>query len=152
MLQIKTYKALATTLAASAGITTVIISRDEKELQKQIKEVNEDLFLVAVIPSSDTYMSDAESIGENDQCIFFVLQKSAERDLDPDLILDLLETTQNAIKKIKEKIYEIADDCNSEFHPYLLRIDFNTMKTDPEYDLYECNGYSMSFLLPTDYF
>lgn len=155
MIRVKLYKQFLDSIAAlrAADVEKVIFSRNEKELQKQVKELGIDKFyFIATVPNSDTNEHNTEAISEDDNCILFILKKSSDKDYDADEMIELLDDCQAIVVYLKEKIFSIANDCNHQYHSIASRIDFGTMKTDPEYDYFGMNGYSVSFQLRTDWF
>ena len=135
------------------GLSRVILVRSEDELRDKIKALaNKEIFLVVVIPSTDTDSLDLDNIRERETCIVYLLIKVAranqtEFDVEGDLMF-----TQDKISMIKNFMLADAQNCEHPYHSLLKQIAFSSMHTDPEYNYLGCDGYSLSFTLLTNGF
>ena len=132
------------------GISRVILVRTEEELRDKIKAIgNKELFLVVVVPSSDTTSRDHDNIRERETCIIYVLVKVARANQTEEGSVSDMILTQDNISAIKHLMLVDSDNHTSTYHSILEEIDFSSMHTDPEYQYLECDGYSISFTLTT---
>lgn len=133
--------------------TQAILVRDESELAQKIKNIiNGEMFLVVVIPSSDTRARNSDNIQELELVIVYALKKVAHKDQnDTDVINDMIQT-QECITKIKGFLLDDSTNCDAIDHDMISKIDFNKIHTDPEYNYLGCDGYSISLQLTTDGF
>ena len=148
MIPISILKAYFDALAPRVQATKAILVRNETELAQKIKQITAgELFLVVVVPSSDTSAMDNDNILEKEQVIVYAVKKVSHRDQDDtDMLADML-ATQVCITAVKTMLYADAENHSAAYHQYIKRIDFNRMHTDPEYNYFECDGYSLSFVL-----
>jgi len=137
-------------MCSRVSATQCILVRDETELSKKIKSINnKELFLVVVIPSSDTAMVNYDNILEKETIIVYVLKKVSHKDQnDTDVLNDMIQA-QECITAIKNALHADANNCDAYLHDHISRIDFNRLHTDPEYNYLESDGYSLSFVLTT---
>lgn len=127
-----------------------LFARTEEELARKIKDVEDGaLILVAVVPSSDTIALDLDAISEIETGIIYSLVKVSRNNQDMWDEVNAMEKSQLQINGIKNMLMWDATHCESEWHQMISRINFNKMHTDPEYNVYGCDGYSLSFQLFT---
>jgi len=148
MIKINLLKSYFDALAPRVQATQCIFVRNETELAQKIKSIaGGELFLVVVIPSSDTTARNHDNILEKETIILYALKKVAHRNQDDnDVITDMIQT-QDCITAVKDALLDDAGDCDAFMHEYINRIGFNSLHTDPEYNYLECDGYSLSFVL-----
>lgn len=153
MISVALYKQLWDAVALSIGASEAILVRTEGELAQKIKSIEHaNLLLIAVIPSSDTTARNNDNILENETIIVYCVKKVSHKDQDDtDMMTDMVET-QNAVTAVKDYLHDHATDCDATFHNILKKMDFNQMRTDPEYRYFECDGYSLSVPLTTNGF
>jgi len=154
MIKVRAYRQMFTDMLPSlTGISSLHYVRTEEELSKKIKELAEDeLFLMVVIPSADSSSPDPDNISETDTCLLYCLKKVARRNQDDEDFIDDIETAQDAITLVKEKLHEHAFNTNSPFFNLMHGLDLSRMHTDPEYDYFGCDGYSLSYYLKTNWY
>lgn len=137
-------------MAARVGATRCILVRNETELAQKIKSmVNRELFLVAVIPSSDTTARNDDNILEKEMVILYALKKVSHKEQNDEDVINDMELTQDCITDIKTNLLSDAQDDDADYHHIIKRVDFSRMHTDPEYNYFECDGYSVSLELTT---
>ena len=148
MIKINLLKSYFDAMAPRVLATKTILVRNETELAQKIKDfANGELFLVVVIPSSDTTARNPDNILEKETIILYAIKKVSHKDQnDTDVISDMIQT-QECITAVKDALLDDAGDCDALMHEYISRLDFNSMHTDPEYNYLECDGYSLSFVL-----
>ena len=148
MIKVNLLKSYFDAMAPRVLATKTILVRSEPELAQKIKNITAgELFLVVVIPSSDTTARNHDNILEKETVILYALKKVARRNQDDaDVISDMIQT-QECITAVKDALLDDAGDCDALMHEYISRLDFNSMHTDPEYNYLECDGYSLSFVL-----
>jgi len=132
--------------ARLADFDVTIFARTEEELSKKINAIDDGaLILVAVIPSADTIALDLDTISEIETGIIYSLVKVSRNNQNEKDEVDAMDSTQIQITGIKNMLLWDATHCESEWHEMISRINFNKMHTDPEYSLFGCDGYSLSF-------
>jgi len=148
MIKISVLKAYFDSMANRIQATKSILVRNETELAQKIKQVTAgELFLVVVIPSSDTRERDKDNILEEETLILYTVMKvDRANQIDADIVTGM-ELTQDCITALKSQLYADATNSNATYHRFIERIDFNRMHTDPEYNYLGCDGYSLSFIL-----
>lgn len=131
-------------------IDVTLFARTEEELARKIKDIEDGaLILVAVVPSADTIALDLDAISEIETGIIYSLVKVSRNNQDMLDEVNAMEKSQLQINGIKKMLLWDATHCESEWHQLISRINFNKMHTDPEYNVYGCDGYSLSFQLFT---
>lgn len=150
MIAVKTLRAI---LKAFPGVEAdnVKLFRTEAELSQVIKDLSGWL-LVAIVPSSDTQAISNNNVFENEQAIVYIIQKIDHKDQDEEDAINGIEDAQQKIFDLKMYLYEIATNCGHVFHPWLKQLELNTLHTDPEYNFLGCDGYSLSFVIKTNWF
>lgn len=148
MIKVNLLKSYFDAMAPRVLATKTILVRNETELAQKIKNITAgEIFLVVVIPSSDTTSRNPDNILEKETIILYAVKKVSHKDQDDtDVINDMIQA-QECITAVKDALLEDAGDCDALMHEYLSRLDFNSMHTDPEYNYLECDGYSLSFVL-----
>jgi len=148
MIKINLLKSYFDAMAPRVLATKTILVRNETELAQKIKDfANAELFLVVVIPSSDTTSRNQDNILEKETIILYAVKKVSHKDQDDaDVINDMIQA-QDCITAVKDALLDDAGNCDALMHEYLSRLDFNSMHTDPEYNYLGCDGYSLSFVL-----
>ena len=148
MIKVNLLKSYFDAMAPRVLATKTILVRNETELAQKIKDfANGELFLVVVIPSSDTTARNSDNILEKETIILYAIKKVSHKDQDDaDVISDMIQT-QECITAVKDALLEDAGDCDALMHEQLSRLDFNSMHTDPEYNYLGCDGYSLSFVI-----
>ena len=150
MIRIKDFKAYWDAMSTRIGASRCILVRTETELAQKIKAISAgELFLIAVIPSSDTVARDNDNIEEKETVIVYALKKISRKDQTDAIMLDEMEQTQNCISNVKYNLFSDAETHDAPYHALIKYIDFNRLHTDPEYNYFECDGYSLSFALTT---
>lgn len=150
MIKIKDFKAYWDAMATRTGASKCVLVRTESEMAQKIKGiVANELFMVVVIPSSDTVSRDNDNIMEKETVIVYALKKVSRKDQTDISMLDDQEQTQNCISTIKYLLLSDAETHDADYHALIKYIDFNRLHTDPEYNYLECDGYSISFALTT---
>lgn len=150
MIKIKDFKAYWDAMATRTGASKCVLVRTEAEMAQKIKGiVAGELFLVVVIPSSDTVSRDNDNIMEKETVIVYAIKKVSRKDQTDSIVLDEMEQTQNCISMIKYFLHSDAETHDAAYHALIKYIDFNRLHTDPEYNYFECDGYSLSFALTT---
>lgn len=148
MIKVNLLKSYFDAMAPRVLATKTILVRNETELAQKIKDfANSELFLVVVIPSSDTTARNTDNILEKETIILYAVKKVSHKDQDDtDVISDMIQA-QDCITAVKDALLDDAGDCDVPMHEYISRLDFNSMHTDPEYNYLGCDGYSLSFVL-----
>jgi hypothetical protein len=136
---------------AIESIDRVLIVAREDQLTEKIKQIKaNEIFLVIIIPSSDSNAKNADDFMETHACLLYVLKCYNARDKVDTDFENAMEETQDVITLIKQKM---IDDKSPAIHgdcPHIMHY-FNpdAMHTDPEYNYLGCNGWSLSFNLLT---
>ena len=153
MIAIADYNLLLTDLSlhCTLAFEKVIVARTEEELAIYIANIT-DYSIVGIIPSSDTIADGIDNIVEVDTIIIYVVKPVSDKDRDINNIVNEITIAQQYIKDIKKRLTVLYDDFSSPINKLVRKIDFNSMHTDPEYKYLGCDGYSLSFTLPTDWF
>lgn len=105
--------------------------------------------LVATIPSGDPDSRDADSLGEKNSCLIFVLSKIAASDRSGTIDIALMDTLQIAIEQVKLMLIADFTDCSLPGHSVMQRLDLQSMHMDPEYNYLGHDGWSLSFKFTT---
>jgi len=105
--------------------------------------------LIATIPSADPDSRDADSLGEKNTALIFVLSKIAAADRTGTGDIALMDTLQNAIEQVKLMLIADFTDCSLPGHSLMQRLDLQSMHTDPEYNYLGHDGWSLSFKFTT---
>lgn len=130
---------------------SAFLVRTESEMQQRIKDVDGWL-LVMVIPSSDTRAFSSDNIAEDEQAIVYMVTQRTESNTDYDDMVENCEEAQLRMAAFKLYLYDISQSCEHPLHEICKQMDFNTFHTDPEYNYMGCDGYSLSFVLKTNWF
>lgn len=148
MMKISDFNTYWDAMATRVNATKCILVRTEPEMAQKIKNIDaNELFLVAVVPSSDTQSRDIDNIMEKEMVIVYALMKVSHKEQnDADMVNDM-GISQECITAIKTSLMEDSENHEAFLHQYIKRIDFSRMHTDPEYNYMECDGYSLSFEL-----
>jgi len=150
MITIKAFSDYWKAMATRVGATRCILVRNETELAQKIKGIAQgELFLVAVIPSADTTARNDDNILEKEMVIIYALKKVSHKEQNDADVLNDMELTQDCITAIKTNLLNDAQDDEADYHHMIKRIDFNRLHTDPEYNYFESDGYSVSLELTT---
>jgi len=153
MIQVKTFNTFWQYMKDQVtGVSKAKTVADESELTKYIKEIaDKEVFLIAVIPSSDTDFVNLDNKKEDDNCVVYILKKSNVSDMtDADLLNDRSDT-QDMITILKKKLFDMSCDCESQDpNIKLTRTLVPSFHTDPEYNYLGCNGWSISFKWKTN--
>lgn len=143
-------------LSVKARITSikhVILVRTEAELKVKVAKIpNDEIFLVLVVPSSDTSAPDFDNIREKETAIVYALKKVARSNQTEVSEVDDMQQMQQLIRSIKDMMLADAENCANAYHDLVKEIDFSRMHTDPEFNFLESDGYSISFVLTTQGF
>jgi len=106
----------------------------------------ENAFLIGVLPTYDT---DGES-SDNYRTVaygqFLIVEKTDYSNLDQEQFLDVFQRTFKITEQIRDLIIRYSAEKQCAF-PFLMEIDINSLKMDPVYKLYQCNGWSLEFAL-----
>lgn len=147
MIHIRTYQAYWLAMATRiSNLSRVIFVRSEDELAAKIKDVADgEQVLIAVIPSAETFAGDYDNIREKESGFVYSLIKVSRNNMNDDDEVTAMESTQNTIEAIKRTMLSDAANCESQYHSLMKNMDFNRMRTDPEYNFLGCDGYSLSF-------
>ncbi len=148
MISVNKFKELVIHLVASIdGINHHVITVQEDHFHKKAKDLTTDQMplLLAVIPSADGE-GDHDNYGDRDNFLMFVLTRREGSDRNDDNMITDYHDTQQAIMAIKEKLIEISENCDSEFHPDLQNLALDSFHMDPEYNFNGWDGWSMTFV------
>jgi len=153
MIAITKYRELLDFLGANTkfGFEVIKLARTEDELAKIIKDVD-DYMLIGIVPSSDTIAGGVDNIIENDTIVLYIIHKVSDRDRDDSQIEADITIAQQYVYDIKYMLQNLYDHFDHPLNSLVRKIDFNSMHTDPEYNYMGCDGYSISFVLTTDWF
>lgn len=147
-MKISDYKAYWAAMATRVNATQSVLVRTEPEMAQKIKNIDAgELFLVAVVPSSDTSARDIDNILEKEMIIVYALMKVSHKEQDDTDMLNDMGIAQECITAVKTYLKEDFENHEAFLHQYIKRIDFSRMHTDPEYQYMGCDGYSLSFEL-----
>ena len=153
MIRVKAYKTFFEHMAnCVTGINKVLIVADEQELEKLLREIEDKaVIMIAVIPSSDTIFTDLDNKQEDDNSVVYIIKKTTARDMTEDDLLDVRDDTQQKIMQLKDQLYYMAMDRESQ-DPIIkmARRLVPIFHTDPEYNYLGCNGWSISFKWKTN--
>lgn len=137
------------------GIDTVLVVHEDSDLASIIRDASAgEVFLLAIVPSADTEATSHDDYEEFDACYIFVIKKSDRGNLTHREYIDEMEQMQVLMGAIKHKMIELSGDTDHCFDPdspghLMHRLQINGMHTDPEYNLFGCNGYGLTFKLKT---
>jgi len=153
MIRVKEYKTFFEHMANCVpGINKVLIVADEQELEKFLREIaDKAVVMIAVIPSSDTIFTDLDNKQEDDNSVVYIIKKTTARDMTEDDLLNVREDTQQKIMQLKDQLYYMAMDTESQdpINKMGRRL-VPIFHTDPEYNYLGCNGWSISFKWKTN--
>lgn len=146
MMPIDDFRAFWVIMATRISINRAYLVRDESELSLYIKTVESlEIFMIVVIPSADSNASNADNILEQETVVVYVMRKCDRSNENDASAIDTMMVTQNAISAIKRLLLSDSNTESSPFHDMTKRIDFGKFHTDPEYNYFGCDGYSLSF-------
>jgi hypothetical protein len=118
------------------------------ELREYMGKVRDYPLLVVVIPQASGDDVSHDNIAEKNMSLFYVLKPMKET-MTHEQRMDLWKETQLGMKELKEFIHngicgDFADMCDD--------VDFAGRDQQPEYQLVDCQGWSLMFSYSTDGF
>lgn len=150
MIPIDEYRGYWAKMVARVNAKVAILVRDESEFSQYVKNLPPgETYLIAVIPSTDSDARNTDAILEKETVVVYAVRKvdrTNQTELD---IMDTMKVTQLAIKNIKTMLLWDATNCSAEYHEMMKRIAFGSFHTDPEYNYFGMDGYSLSFEITT---
>jgi len=117
------------------------------ELKDVMDHVRDWPLLVIVIPTAQGDDESRDNRAEKNTSMFFVLKPMRES-MTRQQRMDLWAETQQGMKELKEFIHDAR--C-SDFSDMFLDTDFANRVQEPEYNLIDCNGWSLVFDYSTDW-
>lgn len=145
MVPIRQFKSYFETFkTAIYGINTFLLVTKEDDFAAKIKNINPEDFpaMIVVIPSADGNSQNVDNYKDKNTSVAYVLTKTDPISTTDDEKLSILETNQQIIEMVKEKM---ISDASVPGH-MLYRLDLNSLHTDPEYNYMGCNGWSLGFV------
>jgi hypothetical protein len=153
MIRVRDYKNLWEYIHSQVPeIDHLFLVDDETELTSKIGQIFDGaIILVAVYPSSDSQTFDEDNMPEVDNCVIFLLQKIAERNIDDAGLLDERATTQQIMLDIRSAMYQLMiNHVNDTNHHLMHRMLDGKQHIDRERNYIGCNGWSLGFSLKTN--
>jgi hypothetical protein len=130
------------------NLKSYVLVASEQELREYIGKIRDYPMLVGVIPQAMGDDVSHDNVAERNMALFFVLKPMKEM-MTHDQRKDLWAETQTGMKELKEFIHEgICGD----FADLLNDCDFGNREQEPEYQLADCQGWSLMFSFTTDGF
>ncbi|MFZ4523499.1 MAG: hypothetical protein ACOYNC_17480 [Bacteroidales bacterium] len=153
MIPVNTYRNLWLYMASVIpGIHHAFTVHEESDMAAAIRDIDQnDIILIAVVPSAEIEATSADDVEEIDSCYVFLVKKTDLGSLMHDEFITELHETQVLMTAVKRKLIELSGDTEH-LTPYshtLHRLMIHGMHTDPEYNLLGCNGWGLSFKLKT---
>ncbi len=130
----------------SLGDTGIIVQEDHlRDLIRDFKGLQFPV-LIAVVPAARKEGRNRDSMQWNNSLLFFVLKKvTRAKELRKS---DAIRETQPIMLAFETLLTQLQADY-SEGCPFLQKLDQNTIQIEPEYNLADCDGWSISFSLMT---
>lgn len=130
------------------NLKSYVLVASEQELREYIGKIRDYPMLVGVIPQAMGDDVSHDNVAERNMALFFVLKPMKEM-MTHDQRKELWAETQTGMKELKEFIHEgICGD----FADLLNDCDFGNREQEPEYQLADCQGWSLMFSFTTDGF
>jgi hypothetical protein len=130
------------------NIKSYVIVANEAELKDVIDKVRDYPMLVIVIPHAQGDDRSHDNVAERNMGLFFVLKPMKEM-MNREQRMALWQETQEGMKELKEFIH---DGICGDFADMLDDCDFGSREQQPEYQMVDCQGWSLMFSFSTDGF
>lgn len=119
----------------------------ESHLSKRLKahKSEDSPFLVAVMPSAKSSASNEDALSWNNQLMFFILTKPinyTQRKQEDE------ETDYQATQDVADAFIDLLREKQRTCH-WLRWLDLNNIEMDPEYNMYSCDGWSLTVNVKT---
>jgi hypothetical protein len=138
----------AAAVAECDNIKSYVVVSCEAELREYMDYVREYPLLVVVIPQATGDDISHDNVAERNIALFYVLKPMKEI-MTHAQRMDLWIETQEGMKELKEFIH---DGICGDFADMLNDCDFSSRDQQPEYQLVDCQGWSLMFSFSTDGF
>lgn len=129
-------------------LKSYVVVSCEAELREHMDKVREYPLLVVVIPQITGDDIGYDNVAERNNALFYVLKPMKEQ-MTHAQRLDLWSETQLGMKELKEFIHE--GRCG-DFADMVDDVDFGGRDQQPEYQLVDCQGWSIMFSYSTSGF
>lgn len=130
------------------NIKSYVVVSCEAELREYMDKSRNYPMLVCVIPQAGGDDRGHDNIAERNSALFFVLKPMKET-MSHTQRMELWKETQEGMKELKEFIH---DGICGDFADMLNDCDFSDREIQPEYQLVDCQGWSIMFSYSTDGF
>lgn len=132
---------------AIAGIKYCNVVTEVSQIVKLIKELDDDdnSMLFFVIPDFPTEGRNVDDVTERVETQILVLNKTDYGDTEHDDYLDIMQTTLEHARAVKEKMISDKADFTEEGCLYMKQLAINSIVITPELHLAECNGWNVEF-------
>lgn len=138
----------AAAVIACDNIKSYVVISCEAELREYMDKIRDYPLLVIVIPQASGDDVSHDNIAERNTALFFVLKPMKEM-MTHDQRMDIWIETQEGMKELKEFIH---DGICGDFADMLDDCDFSSRDQQAEYQLVDCQGWSLMFSFSTDGF
>jgi hypothetical protein len=138
----------AAAVEACDNLKSYVVVSCEAELREYMDFVREYPLLVVVIPHATGDDVSHDNIAEKNIALFYVLKPMRES-MTHQQRMDLWSETQEGMKELKEFIH---DGICGDFADMLNDCNFKDRDQQPEYQLVDCQGWSLMFTYSTDGF
>lgn len=148
MIAIRKYRDLWQYIADNTAVDRHYFLHLDADLALVIRDIpNNTIFLLATIPSGDCQSTNHDDVEEIDTNYVWVLKKTDQTTLTPDLFISDLHTTQEILSSVKSLLKSLAMDTDhaTDFSHDLHNLQLNGLHTEAEYNLFGCNGWGMAF-------
>jgi hypothetical protein len=128
------------------NIKSYVVVSNEAELKDVMDHVRYYPLLVCVIPQATGDDMGHDNIAERNMGLFYVLKPMKEK-MTRQQRMDLWKETQLGMKELKEFIH---NGICGDFADMMNDCDFSSREQQPEYQLVDCQGWSLMFSYSTD--
>ena len=133
---------------ACPTIESYEIVHSESEFKDVSEHVRDWPLLVCVLPGATGDDGAHDNIAEKNEGLFFVLKPMTERQTRTER-MDLWKLTAQGMKEFKEFLHQ---QVTGDFRDLFGDIDLKERTQQPEYNIADCNGWSLLFSYSTDWF
>lgn len=148
MIAIRKYRDLWQYVAEHTAVDRYYFLHLEADLASVIRDIPQGtIFLLATFPSGDCQSPNHDDVEEIDTNYAWVLKKTDQTTMTPEKIITDMHELQQILSSVKSLLKSIAMDTDHQtsFSHDLHNLQLNGLHTEPEYNLFGCNGWGMAF-------
>jgi hypothetical protein len=137
-------------LTVAPGLKKAIFAADIDQLGKYLKKLKASEYpcLVMVVPFADS-LGEEDNFGDKNTGVAYVLESSKGSSETMDSFFSDLEECQQLMEAFKDEIRANYATCSNDFHDVFKDLEYAGMHMEPEYNLFGCNGWSLSYRFDT---